>query len=517
MPFVPNTPEALLGRSDSKNPATTCKGMTASGRPCRNRISPSKAADAQGGVVAVVAAGDATALAAFFCARHKDQAAQLAAAAVPHSQKHGSNQTYQATALYPLQGRNSIDSLMAKFSVLELDETGAPPAQAPVQRPPTWEQVPGPLMAVPSDLVAQHAPRPSRPPRRKKAGFWESLCCLPETEDDYVEVVRHKKRIHNQNQSQTQVHHHAAMPTRPEMQMQTVPPPAFQQPPPASPHRPRPQQMAAPASPASGRKPARPSTGRPSTVRPNTGRPSDASSGDAMSYIPVSLAAHTASKLLAELAKSISAADKAGYIYIFWLTPDEAGPAPSAAAASSLLAPPERARPHQARQTSDLLRQYSVRRAPPGAPRSPGHGAQHHGEKRTILLKIGRANNVYRRMNEWKAQCGYTPSLVRFYPHVSGSSPSPSPSPAASPARARPPPSPRTAGSEAVHPVPHVNRVERLVHLELAEQRVLQQCATCDKQHREWFEVDASRDGLAAVDAVVKRWVRWAEDHAEAS
>jgi hypothetical protein len=53
--------------------------------------------------------------------------------------------------------------------------------------------------------------------------------------------------------------------------------------------------------------------------------------------------------------------------------------------------------------------------------------------------------------------------------------------------------------------------VERLIHLELAAQRVVKKCDACGKDHREWFEVEASREGVKAVDEVIKRWVAWAE------
>ena len=52
-------------------------------------------------------------------------------------------------------------------------------------------------------------------------------------------------------------------------------------------------------------------------------------------------------------------------------------------------------------------------------------------------------------------------------------------------------------------------RVERLIQLELAEKRVKRVCAGCAKEHREWFEVEATREGLRAVDEVVRRWVGW--------
>jgi hypothetical protein len=53
--------------------------------------------------------------------------------------------------------------------------------------------------------------------------------------------------------------------------------------------------------------------------------------------------------------------------------------------------------------------------------------------------------------------------------------------------------------------------VERLVHLELVEQRVIKQCDACGKSHKEWFEVEATKEGIKKVDEVVRRWVEWAE------
>src|SRR5207302_4583550 len=49
--------------------------------------------------------------------------------------------------------------------------------------------------------------------------------------------------------------------------------------------------------------------------------------------------------------------------------------------------------------------------------------AENSQQEQRILLKIGRANNVQRRLHEWSTQCGYNLSLIRFYPHVSASSP----------------------------------------------------------------------------------------------
>lgn len=61
--------------------------------------------------------------------------------------------------------------------------------------------------------------------------------------------------------------------------------------------------------------------------------------------------------------------------------------------------------------------------------------------------------------------------------------------------------------------VPHVHRVERLIHLELADIRMrdLGRCPECGKEHREWFEIEAEKEALRKVDECVRRWISWAE------
>lgn len=51
-----------------------------------------------------------------------------------------------------------------------------------------------------------------------------------------------------------------------------------------------------------------------------------------------------------------------------------------------------------------------------------------------------------------------------------------------------------------------------MIHIELAEKRVKKGCEACGKEHREWFEVEASREGIKGVDEVVRRWVWWGEE-----
>ncbi|ORY17703.1 meiotically up-regulated gene 113-domain-containing protein [Clohesyomyces aquaticus] len=504
MPFIGHTPESLLPRSDSRNPATTCKGITTSGRPCRRSIGAAKASR-DNGVLAVVSVAadsdeDDTGAAAYFCWQHKDQAERLAAANAAAPQQ-------QNTQLYPLQERSSIDTLVARLGVLDFEEipparrrekrredrtpSNRPPRR--VNRPPTWDQVQGPLLSVPSDVMAEKSKRPSQrpaptrpPPRGKNPSFWQVLCCGASAEDDYVEVIRHKKRVQDQP---------TAVPQGRVNRRNRSPPvrPASSTP-----------GGTVPARKPLGEKPARPLN----IISP---RPSETS--NLLAHIPKSLPPQTASLLLAELSKPISQHDDEGYIYIFWLTSESAGPPPSSAA-SSLLVPPSR--PEQGRRTSDVLRQYSVRQRPDTLRTRSGESNTSNSEKKTILLKIGRASNVHRRMNEWTRQCGYSLSLVRWYPHVPSNSPSPSPKGSLANSQRQSyqnsrPTDPVRRVSEGVRKVPHAHRVERLIHLELGDQRVKKNCEACGKEHREWFEVDATRDGVKAIDEVVKRWVDWAE------
>lgn len=536
MAFQGLTPESLLARSDSKNPATTCKGITKLGRPCRNPLSidPTKAAQFHGVLAVASVASDSDdeeiGAAAFFCHRHKDQAERLVAA-----NANASAPQRQDTHIYPLQNRSSIDTLVARLGVLEVEE----PAKAPqrkrrekrestagnrpprrVNRPPTWDRVHGPLMEVPTDLMKQR-PAQGRP-QKKKPGFWKSLCCGV-SDDDYVEVVRHKKRVQNHIPPMSQhVQETPAQPTQPGQSQVSRPYDTSQ-----------PLSTARPVSNIPARKPLNEKPANP--VNKTTLQPT-AQTSNLLSYIPKSLAPQTTSSLLTELSKPISSHDEEGYIYIFWLTPESAGPAPSSTA-STLLAPPSR--PEQGRRTSDVLRQYSVRqpqhprpnrprrRSAVGGSENQSNDLEGEGEKNTILLKIGRANNVHRRMNEWTRQCGYSLSLVRFYPYVpSTPTPSPHPSPRNSPAQSRRPSAQNIhqnhnqnrrptdnmrRASSGVRKVPHAHRVERLIHIELNAQRVMKKCDACGKDHREWFEVEASREGVKKVDEVVRRWVDWAE------
>ena len=477
MNFSGRTPESLSPRSDSKNPATTCKGITANGRPCRRALaatpdsSPGPSPNGQNGVLAVLEASNA---AAFYCWQHKDQAETLA------------SRSQQKATLYPLKERSSIDTLAERVGVLDLNEEVQRPKRARHWRrhgdekhltrrdtlPSGWHDVSSPLMTVPEELVR---PKPAqtanhRPGRSDTKFSWS--CCLQHEDDDGP-----PPRVHHNQRPYSGYTSPPPMQVAPTQAKASTASPGFRR-------KPIP-----PREPMSQRPPPRLQNPSPTLSRPST-QPSSNSTSQTqalLSLIPGNLPPQTTSLLLTELSRPISPHDETGYIYIFWLTPESTNSKPDADTASSILDDDNQS-PSRASSTSSALHQHSsIKR--PTAPR-------------TILLKIGRAQNVHRRLSQWTKQCGQNITLVRFYPHDSNTSTSnlDRTSPVAVPTARK---------------VPFVSRVERLIHLELGAKRVKQErCEECGREHREWFEVEATRQGLRGVDGVVRRWVRWAEEQA---
>ena len=272
---------------------------------------------------------------------------------------------------------------------------------------------------------------------------------------------------------------------------------------------------------------------RPVSHRPKPARDLPSQTQQFLSLIPARLSPQITSLLLAELDKPFAELDEEGYIYIFCLTEQQqqqqqrvAADAVSVAeVASTILDSREQARGPGRRQpgTDDALRDLAVdnRRL----------DRKSAAADRSILLKIGRASNVHRRMTEWTRQCGYELLLLRFYPNFRDASPLPSPLPYPLPSprtiingasrrgistdqRQPPPASPAPAPAPAPAPrkVKHVRRVERLIHIELSANNVKSACAVCGRTHREWFSIEPSRDGLRDVHDAVQRWIRWAEN-----
>ncbi len=477
MPFVPHTPESLLPRSDSKNPATTCKGITSAGRPCRRPLgtspqaSPTGKRKSQTGVVAVLQPSDEyhDGAAAFFCWQHQDQGESLASA----------DQNGRRADLVQLQQRTSIDTLAERLGVFDIEEDGSVGQgkhkknhKRPARKetlPQKWQDVDGPLLAV-SNKKHQTRQRERQHKSTTISNIVFSLfCCGGAADVDSAPPPRVRRRTktrdHSYNES-SKAHLSLHQPGPPISGRQRAPHTAM---------------VSASGSPKVSHTAC---LDKHTADRPKILRDRPSQTQNLLSFIPGTLAPQTTSVLLAELAKPVSPHDEDGYIYMFWLT-DAAAMTPDARTASSLLSDKLPSTPN-GRRKSDVLQPYVAQSGVNGNMPKPA----------TILLKIGRASNVQRRMNEWTRQCGYNLSLVRFYPYVPTSSrPSTSTTPA----------------SSIPQKVPHAHKVERLIHLELADQRAKRSCDSCGKEHREWFEVNSSREGLRNVDDVIKRWVGWAQ------
>lgn len=467
MPHAANTPESLLPRSDSRNPSTTCRGITTQGRPCRRALAalqiPLLTAQLQKGDKKHMMPDQS----AFYCWQHKDQAVS----------------STQQDQHDPIKSRTSIDTLMDRLGVVEIkDERPAYPNAN--QRRRTDHR----------DFSEKRRPRP-------KSAF----CCFEIVDDSGDE----KPSRPTPRPTQSQPLHRSSL------ALQTTYD-GYRRPASSA----RPQYARLPSGQRTASIPQTP-------VRPSTSKSRKSSTSSQtqslLSWIPSTLSPETASALLAELAKPISAADEEGYIYMFWVTPqsttrkNKTQPPVPREIASSILPPiPPKTtkidasgtpRPQpQPRSISDAIRAAQDINALSTSPTATTLG--------TIRLKIGRTSNVHRRLTEWTRQCSHDLTLIRYYPYTpSGTTPPP--------ARTAPAGRDRRSSRDAIsalnlaagRKVPHIHRVERLIHLELADLRArdLGRCGQCGKEHREWFEVEAAKEALRMVDECVRRWVQWGE------
>ncbi|KAI0197045.1 meiotically up-regulated gene 113-domain-containing protein [Xylaria flabelliformis] len=441
MPFIPNTPESLIGRSDSKNPSTTCRGITSGGRPCRRPLNAtpgsSPAASPAASPPAISRSRvnrlrvDDPSDPGLYCWQHKDQASSSAKSSPGPASR---------TKLNPIR-QESFESLVDRLGIVEAERKGR--KQGGNSARPSdggrHEKIPQA-----SGAHFSEGPKPERKPKVKKH---VSFCCcftIPVYEEEGEGEEERPPRPKPQPiQNASTKPDTAKLPSK---------------------------QHLAPAQ----------SSQRPSLApsKQSSAQSAMSQTSQYLSFIPNSVLPETAASLLKELSKPYSQMDEPGYIYIFWLTPESQPSAPPAEVARDLLAPPPRPEMRQ-RRTSDVLQSFATQSTRAGA------------SSKTILLKIGRASNVQRRLNEWQRQCGYNISLIRYYPYVSSSRPS----------------TPRK--------MPHSHKVERLIHIELEGQglRVNHKvgCDACGKNHREWFEVEATRAGINTVDEIVRRWSDWDE------
>ncbi|KAI0396820.1 meiotically up-regulated gene 113-domain-containing protein [Xylariaceae sp. FL0594] len=462
MPFIANTPESLIGRSDSKNPATTCRGITSGGRPCRRQLAaspgPSPAAAPRTRVNQLRA--DDPRDPDLYCWQHKDQANSSA-----RSSPGPASRTKLTTVRQ--ESFESLESLIDRLGIVEAERNH--------QRPPKTQKRPSDSRRNTNEKYTQQQQQPDEPEVPRPA------------------TTNSKRKPKPQPKKHARFCFCFTIPVYEEQR------PARPKPRPVQSAPARPSTVKVPSGHGGGGQHLAPSSAatqhRPSLAATSKQQSSSAQSNTSqtsryLSLIPETVLPETAANLLRELSRPFAATDEPGYIYIFWLTP-ESQSRPDAAV-QDLLAPPTRPDVRQ-RRTSDVLQSFATAQQ---SSNQAGSGSDQK-EKKTILLKIGRASNVQRRLNEWQRQCGYNVSLIRYYPYVSSSSSSS--------------PQPRK--------MPHSHKVERLVHIELEGQglRVSSKtrCDACGRNHREWFEVEATRAGINAVDEIVRRWSDWDESNTQ--
>lgn len=488
MPYIPNTPEALIGRSDSKDPSTTCRGLTTDGRPCRRSLAGSSRsrhvltpADGHG------VDGSQLDPTVVFCWQHKSQAIHL---------ENRISETRQERHTVMLQ-RTSIDTLIDRLGTFHVEEDIAPKpskkTKSDLHRSNKGRDASAPSASTRPAPTKSARRSSERPPRQRSR--WSALsllCCGPsEYESDHE---RHRPRKH-----EMQTTHNRTSSSNGRISTPTAP------------RAPKPESRKPATSPVPARHAQVSPRTAPSLARPRAPKDPPSQTQQLLSLIPKDLSPQTTSLLLSELAKPFSDADEEGYIYMFCLMdPGLAGADTDSVAevASTVLDSPRTTATSPGRRRRKgiseerLLNNIAVSdpRAAAAAPTTNHHDGT--SSRKSILLKIGRASNVHRRMNEWTRQCGFELSLLRFYPHVSQNPSAPSSSSSTSS-----PPTPTKAKK-----VPHVRRVERLIHIELAPKNVKSACRACGQLHREWFAVEPTREGIRAVNEVVARWVRWAEN-----
>ncbi|EGC44930.1 conserved hypothetical protein [Histoplasma capsulatum var. duboisii H88] len=518
------TPEYRLARSDSKNPATTCWGLRADGQKCRRTVASAKSSPSarasKGAIPGTGGIGNASTV--VFCWQHKDQEVHVPQV-LTESPKHPASS---------LKARSSIETLVERVGLLAVGDqpraasagkvfdtasahgkpaksslgSGLPPDGHGLQRRGTRRHSmdsPGDLMfQVDNASISPAEPKPglfkySTKSRRKSnvgGKLVRFIMGMGKDEDIVISRVRHprtpsdyKSRTSNPSARPPAVHTppqstdtiHDGRHYRPSRVSDVHGFSPLAVPQPVTPER-RPRASPQYLSPSSGilRQP-----------QPKTSHSSTLSDTEALlSWIPKYLSPITISTLLKELCEPISNAEEPGYIYMCWVTSQAqaTSPPPAEIASSLLLSSPSDG--IRRRNTGEIMRSVGV---------SPNkvHVPQQNSATDTITLKIGRAANVHRRMNQWKEQCGHNLTLMRYYPHVASS-------PSVHPGAPIPP-----------RKVPHAHKVERLVHLELADRRVKLQepCSRCGRKHKEWFEIKANREQLRTVDACVRRWVEWSE------
>jgi T5orf172 domain len=170
------------------------------------------------------------------------------------------------------------------------------------------------------------------------------------------------------------------------------------------------------------------------------------------------------------------------------------------------------------RRTWLHLRIQNLRLAPPSSlffsPKEVKEGLQlEHEGVEGVHYKVGRTQNLTRRMHQWSRSCSYTPILMEFFPSQPVLTPRPTSSTSSLTSVVRKVDTGKQ-GKSVKCVVTH--RVERLIHLELEDRFGRADIwgeggCRCGRVHKEWFRGwDAAGGGWSEVRDVIARWVGFA-------
>ncbi|KAF9213399.1 hypothetical protein BGZ59_005396 [Podila verticillata] len=116
--------------------------------------------------------------------------------------------------------------------------------------------------------------------------------------------------------------------------------------------------------------------------------------------------------------------------------------------------------------------------------------------KSHTFFKVGRTDNVHRRMNEWSDKCGSPPILIEVFPEQGDLAPKSESDLAESPIDDK-----DLTGLRCRY----AHRVERLIHIELKPFHDKDHVCTCKTAHREWFMVP-HKAGLKESQQMDQAW-----------
>ncbi|KAF8972828.1 hypothetical protein BGZ46_010037 [Entomortierella lignicola] len=121
--------------------------------------------------------------------------------------------------------------------------------------------------------------------------------------------------------------------------------------------------------------------------------------------------------------------------------------------------------------------------------------------KTHTLFKVGRTDNVSRRMNEWGEKCGSPPKLLEVFPEQGSLAPKDENDLAETVTR--------IAKDDEVTGLRcrHAHRVERLIHIELKPLHDKDHVCACNTKHMEWFKVP-HRPGLTDEQQKQQAWLQ---------